>query len=163
METDVILEKGISYGSSCQIPSASKWRKITFVFNTFSILPIQYSHSFSSKLSCSITMFLSNLSNDRNALCQSSRLISGAEIPSRTLSALNISTLLSSFNSSFFMSLNLRIENPLIMKSSSFAVRGKMILPPHGKEFFHAAVSSFLHPSVRTFLHYPVSSFFTGR
>ena len=32
-------------------------------------------------------------------------------------------------------------------------VRGKMILPPHGKEFFHAAVSRFLHPSVRTFLH----------
>ena len=33
-------------------------------------------------------------------------------------------------------------------------VRGKMILPPHGKEFFHAAVSSFLHPSVRTFFFF---------
>ena len=134
METDVILEKGISNGSSCQIPSASKWRKMTFVLNTFSILPIQYSHSFSSKLSCSIAMFLSNLSNDRNALCQSSRLISGAEIPSRTLSALNIPTHLSSFNSSFFMSLNLRIENPLIMKSSSFAARNSLSLAPNGNQ-----------------------------
>lgn len=25
-------------------------------------------------------------------------------------------------------------------------VGGKVNLPPHGKEFFHAAVSSFLHP-----------------
>ena len=38
-------------------------------------------------------------------------------------------------------------------------VRGKMILPPHGKEFFHAAVSSFLHFSVRTFLHNTVRTF----
>ena len=36
-------------------------------------------------------------------------------------------------------------------------VGGKVNLPPHGKEFFHAAVSSFLHPSVRTFLHDAVS------
>ena len=32
-------------------------------------------------------------------------------------------------------------------------VCGKMILPPHGKEFFHSTVSSFLHPAVSTFLH----------
>ena len=32
-------------------------------------------------------------------------------------------------------------------------VGGKMILPPHGKEFFHSTVSSFLHPAVSTFLH----------
>ena len=31
------------------------------------------------------------------------------------------------------------------------AVGGKMILPPHGKEFFRITVSSFLHNSVRTF------------
>jgi hypothetical protein len=40
-----------------------------------------------------------------------------------------------------------------VQKYEDLFVRGKMILPPHGKEFFHAAVSSFLHPSVRTFLH----------
>ena len=32
-------------------------------------------------------------------------------------------------------------------------VRGKMILPPHGKEFFHAAVSRFLHNTVSKILH----------
>ncbi len=50
-------------------------------------------------------------------------------------------------------------------------VGGKINLPPLGKEFFHAAVSSFLHPSVRTFLHdtvttflhRPVSTFFFGQ
>ena len=36
---------------------------------------------------------------------------------------------------------------------SSKLVGGKMILPPHGKEFFHSTVSSFLHPAVSTFLH----------
>ena len=49
-------------------------------------------------------------------------------------------------------------------------VGGKVNLPPHGKEFFHAAVSSFLHLSVRTFLHNtvrtflhcPVTTFFEG-
>ena len=38
-------------------------------------------------------------------------------------------------------------------KLGAEAVGGKMILPPHGKEIFHAAVSSFLHPTVATFLH----------
>ena len=32
-------------------------------------------------------------------------------------------------------------------------VGGKVNLPPHGKEFFRAAVSTFLHPAVSTFLH----------
>lgn len=51
------------------------------------------------------------------------------------------------------------------------SVRGKMILPSHGKEFFHLTVStflhalviSFLHGMVSTFLHIPVSSFFKAR
>ena len=30
-------------------------------------------------------------------------------------------------------------------------VRGKVNLPPHGKEFFHSTVSSFLHAPVSTF------------
>lgn len=44
----------------------------------------------------------------------------------------------------------------------SSAVGGKVNLPPHGKEFFHAAVSTFLHPTVSTFLHPAVSTFFTS-
>ena len=54
---------------------------------------------------------------------------------------------------------------------SIIGVRGKMILPSHGKEFFHLTVStflhalviSFLHGMVSTFLHLPVSSFFKAR
>ena len=38
-------------------------------------------------------------------------------------------------------------------KNERTTVGGKMILPPHGKEFFHSTVSSFLHPAVSTFLH----------
>ena len=48
------------------------------------------------------------------------------------------------------------ILNALI---DSADVRGKMILPPYGKEFFHVTVSSFLHCSVRTFLHDAVTTF----
>ena len=39
------------------------------------------------------------------------------------------------------------------IKVKDILVCGKMILPPHGKEFFHSTVSSFLHPAVSTFLH----------
>ena len=42
-------------------------------------------------------------------------------------------------------------------------VGGKVNLPPHGKEFFHAAVSTFLHPTVSTFLHPAVSTFLHRR
>ena len=33
----------------------------------------------------------------------------------------------------------------------SRVVGGKVILPSHGKEFFHATVSRFLHPAVSSF------------
>lgn len=40
----------------------------------------------------------------------------------------------------------------VLMVAGLFAVRGKMILPSHGKEFFQLTVSSFFHCLVITFL-----------
>jgi hypothetical protein len=48
-------------------------------------------------------------------------------------------------------------------RHSRNTVRGKMILQPHGKEFFHFTVSRFLHSAVRSFLHSTVSTFLSGR
>ena len=39
-------------------------------------------------------------------------------------------------------------EDLVSIRTDPVNVRGKMFLPPHGKEFFHATVSSFLHLAV---------------
>ena len=49
-----------------------------------------------------------------------------------------------------FMIIN-RNRLAFVMKNSCIGVRGKINLPPHGKVFLHATVSSFLHLPVRTF------------
>ena len=46
------------------------------------------------------------------------------------------------------VSIRMVMDPPLYSDVPLTTVGGKVNLPPHGKEFFHAAVSIFLHPTV---------------
>ena len=54
-------------------------------------------------------------------------------------------------------------EEDVTREAVEIAVRGMMILPSYGRDFFQTAVSSFLHATVTRFLHCPVSTFFSLR
>ena len=81
----------------------------------------------------------------------------------RVLAVKRVKKQQSVFSAQHFTALvKLTAINTNILILSSFGhhdVRGKMILPPYGKEFFHVTVSSFLHCSVRTFLYDAVTTF----